>query len=164
MMVLRWTLLLVRLYPSLLFFYLFLTSCIAGSLLLQRATTVENSVYESQGGTTAEYKSKIRSLYVNLKDKNNPSLREGVISGEIPADKLHTLSAEVRPRAGIFHLQLTLFSSKDMASDKRKSEIEKLKAQNFHNSLGAQEPEAETDAFQCSRCKQVNTLSARLGP
>jgi hypothetical protein len=42
-----------------------------------------------------------------------------------------------------------------MASEERKAADNKIKEQNFQSSLGAEEQQAETDAFQCSRCKQV---------
>ncbi|KAK0486567.1 hypothetical protein IW261DRAFT_1416341 [Armillaria novae-zelandiae] len=51
-----------------------------------------------RGTADAEYKGKIRSLFVNLRDKGNPSLREGVISGDVPADKLATMTSEVKIR------------------------------------------------------------------
>jgi len=41
-----------------------------------------------------------------------------------------------------------------MASEERKAEDKKIEEENFHNSLSAAEKQAETDAFQCSRCKQ----------
>jgi hypothetical protein len=42
-----------------------------------------------------------------------------------------------------------------MASEERKQQNNVIKEQNVHNALGAGEPEAETDAFQCGRCKNV---------
>jgi hypothetical protein len=42
-----------------------------------------------------------------------------------------------------------------MASAERKAADQKIVEENFHNSLAAEERQAETDAFQCSRCKQV---------
>lgn len=42
-----------------------------------------------------------------------------------------------------------------MASEERKAADSKIKEQNFQSSLGAGEQQAETDAFQCGRCKQV---------
>src|SRR5882762_4102141 len=45
-----------------------------------------------------------------------------------------------------------------MASEERKAADNKIKEQNFQSSLGAGEQQAETDAFQCSRCKQVGGL------
>lgn len=42
-----------------------------------------------------------------------------------------------------------------MASEERKKADEAIKQQNLHNALGAEEQQAETTAFQCSKCKQV---------
>jgi transcription elongation factor S-II len=42
-----------------------------------------------------------------------------------------------------------------MASDERKAADDKIMAENLHKSLGAQEQGAETEGFQCHRCKQV---------
>ncbi|KAJ6558242.1 transcription elongation factor [Mycena capillaripes] len=99
-------------------------------LIFNKAKAIEAAVFSDMGGSGGSYPTKMRSLYVNLKDKNNPSLREAVASGDIPVDKL------------------------DMASEERKKADEAIKQQNLHDSLGAEEQQAETDAFQCSRCKQ----------
>lgn len=104
--------------------------------ILKRAQGIESAAFSHFEGTTTTYKSKIRSLFVNLKDKNNPGLRESIVSGEIPVEKLPTMSSE------------------EMASEERKAADNKIKEANFFNSLGAEEQQAETDAFQCSRCKQ----------
>ena len=53
---------------------------------------------------------------------------------------------------------LTLFRvdpSQDMASEERKAADAKIEEGNLFLSLGAAEQQAETDAFQCGRCKQV---------
>lgn len=89
--------------------------------------------------TTANYRTKFRSLYLNLKDKSNPRLRQDVVSSVITPEKL------------------TKMSTKEMASDQRKQEDKKLSEANFHQALGSEELAAETDAFQCSRCKQRKT-------
>lgn len=44
---------------------------------------------------------------------------------------------------------------KEMASEERKQVNELLDAKNLFNTLAAAELEAETDAFQCGRCKLV---------
>lgn len=106
-------------------------------LILKRAQALEKAVYKNLGeSTTNDYRQKIRSLFVNLKDKNNPSLRESLISGELSPEKLSTMTSE------------------DMASEERKAEDKRIRDQNFHNSLAAGEQQAETDAFQCGRCKE----------
>ncbi|KAI3598042.1 transcription elongation factor s-ii [Moniliophthora roreri] len=105
-------------------------------LVSKKARDVELAVFNSHGGATAEYRARIRSLFVNLKDKNNPGLRESVVSGLIAADKLAKMSSD------------------EMASEERKAADQKIKQDNFFASLGAEEQQAETDAFQCGRCKQ----------
>jgi hypothetical protein len=49
-----------------------------------------------------------------------------------------------------------------MASEERKQADRALEELNLHKSLGAGEQEAETDAFQCGRCKEVGTESYDL--
>ncbi|THH14289.1 hypothetical protein EW146_g6031 [Bondarzewia mesenterica] len=105
-------------------------------LILSRATAIEDAVLIEYNGTTAQYRTKIRQLFVNLKDKNNPGLRESVVSGDIPAQKFAKMT------------------SQDMASEERKAADQKIKEDNLFHSLGAEEQQAETDAFQCGRCKQ----------
>lgn len=51
-----------------------------------------------------------------------------------------------------------------MASEERKAADNKIKEQNFQKSLGAGEQQAETDAFQCQRCKQVRFNSYPFPP
>lgn len=43
----------------------------------------------------------------------------------------------------------------EMASGERQAANRKIAEDNLFNSLGAAEQQAETDAFQCGRCKQV---------
>ncbi|KAJ7186980.1 transcription elongation factor [Mycena filopes] len=105
-------------------------------LILQKAKDIEKAVFDDFGGITNPYPTKMRSLFVNLKDKNNPSLREAVASGDIPVAKFVKMS------------------SQDMASEERKKADEAIKQQNLHNALGAEEQQAETSAFQCPKCKQ----------
>jgi len=104
--------------------------------ILKRAKGIEANVLLLFDNTNQAYKSKIRSLFVNLKDKNNPGLRENVVSGDISVDRFSKMTSE------------------EMASEERKAADNKIKEQNFQSSLGAEEQQAETDAFQCSRCKQ----------
>jgi transcription elongation factor S-II len=73
---------------------------------------------------------------MNLKDKANPGLRESVVSGDLPAEKFASMS------------------SAEMASEERKAENAKIQQENLFGSLAAGEQEAETEAFQCGRCKQ----------
>lgn len=113
----------------------------ANDLILKQATAIERTVLQDFNQTNKDYKGKIRSLYLNLKDKNNPGLRESIVSGELDVAKFCKMS------------------SQDMASEERKAANKKIDEVNLHNALGAAEKQAETDAFQCGRCKQVKLLS-----
>jgi hypothetical protein len=44
----------------------------------------------------------------------------------------------------------------EMASRERQNANRKIAEENLFNSFGAAEKQAETDAFQCGRCKQVS--------
>ncbi|XP_068647463.1 uncharacterized protein [Aristolochia californica] len=58
------------------------------------ATKIEEELFKLYGGVNKKYKEKGRSLLFNLKDRNNPELRERVMSGEIPPEKLCAMTAE----------------------------------------------------------------------
>ena len=49
-----------------------------------------------------------------------------------------------------------------MASEERQAADNKIKEANFFKSLGAEQQEAETESFQCSRCKQVGIRHSHL--
>lgn len=104
-------------------------------LVLSMSRAVEKSVLELTSGTT-EYKSKIRSLFVNLKDKANPALRASIVDGSLAPEKFAKMT------------------SQEMASAERQAENRKIEEENLFKSLSAAEKQAETEAFQCSRCKQ----------
>lgn len=105
------------------------------------AMEIEQAVYVKIGGGTInnDYRSKVRSLSLNLKDKNNPELRQKVLKGEIQAETLVVMRSE------------------ELASKVLKEQHEALRQQNLHNAKGAEAQEAETDAFQCGKCKQKKT-------
>jgi len=67
----------------------------ANDLIAQRAVAVENAVAGGLGVNSGGYRAKIRSLFVNLKEKSNPGLRESVISGDISATKFAKMTSEV---------------------------------------------------------------------
>lgn len=46
-----------------------------------------------------------------------------------------------------------------MASEERRAADNKIMEDNLFKALGPEEEQAETEAFQCGRCKEVNTLS-----
>lgn len=58
------------------------------------ASEIESELFKLFGGVNKKYKEKGRSLLFNLKDRNNPELRERVMSGEIPPERLCSMTAE----------------------------------------------------------------------
>ena len=68
---------------------------LASERVLSISRAVEKSVLELMGGTTAEYKSKIRSLFVNLKDKANPALRASLVDGSLAPEKFARMTSQV---------------------------------------------------------------------
>lgn len=70
----------------------------ANDLIAQRAVAIEKAVADELGVNSGGYKAKIRSLFVNLKDKNNPSLRESVVSGDVSPIKFANMTSEVCAR------------------------------------------------------------------
>ncbi|KIY66463.1 transcription elongation factor [Cylindrobasidium torrendii FP15055 ss-10] len=101
--------------------------------LLDIAVGIEAKVNE---GESKDYRTRIRQLYVNLKDKKNPTLKTRVVDGTIAPARFATMS------------------SAEMASDERKKEDAKIMDENLFKALSANEQQAETDGFQCGRCKQ----------
>lgn len=129
-------------------------------VMFQRAREVEQATFKliGKGEINSEYRQKMRSLSLNLKDKRNPTLSQGVVAGIIEADKL------------------VLMTPEEMESDEKKAERAALQMQNLFKakaaaaqgesgprlSCRATSPadaaclpsEAETDAFQCGKCHQ----------
>ncbi|MED6180029.1 hypothetical protein PIB30_006519 [Stylosanthes scabra] len=58
------------------------------------ASRIEEELFKLFGGVNKKYKEKGRSLLFNLKDRNNPELREKVMSGDIRPEQLCSMSAE----------------------------------------------------------------------
>jgi transcription elongation factor S-II len=104
--------------------------------ILSCAKAIELVVFEGEQGTTPTYRTKMRSLYMNLKDKSNPMLRKRMVGGEISPQRLYKMSPQ------------------EMASEELKVEIQKLEKQNLFLAQGATEKRATTDRFTCGKCKQ----------
>ncbi|KAI5481728.1 threonyl/alanyl tRNA synthetase, class II-like putative editing domain containing protein [Pseudohyphozyma bogoriensis] len=111
-------------------------------LIFKRARDLEEYVYKQHpppSGTNV-YRQKMRSLFLNLKAANNPALREDVVSGDISVSKLYAMKPE------------------DMASEEQRAINRKLVEENLFKAQGAAPQQAETDAFQCGKCKQRRTM------
>lgn len=61
----------------------------------RKASQIESEVFKLFNSVDKPYKSKITSLYLNLKDKSNPHLREKVINDVISPVEFCNMSATV---------------------------------------------------------------------
>jgi len=70
-------------------------------LILERAEQIEAIVFKDNASeANGPYRTKMRSLVANLKDKNNPGLRGAIVSGELAPAKLCSMSSSVRSSTG----------------------------------------------------------------
>lgn len=98
---------------------------------------MEAAAYANAGSdTNAEYRTKMRSLFQNLKNKSNPTLRKRVLSGEVTPKRFVTMSHD------------------EMKSDERRAADEKLEKENMNNAMVAQVEKSISKEFQCGKCKQ----------
>ncbi|KAI1003032.1 hypothetical protein K3495_g5176 [Podosphaera aphanis] len=108
----------------------------SSNLIILKAMEVEKAAYNTYGGDTPEYRSKLRSLFQNLKAVSNRELAPKVMSGEISPAKFVTLSHD------------------ELKSSHRRQEDEKINKENMKK---AQVPMAEksiSDALKCGKCGQ----------
>lgn len=107
------------------------------SAVLSCAAAVEQAAFKSLGPeTNAAYKAKIRTLFSNLKNKSNPTLRGHVLSGEITAEKLINMSHE------------------ELKSDARREADEKLASVNMREAMVPQVEKSISTSLECSKCRQ----------
>lgn len=107
------------------------------SAILTCAASVEQAAFKSLGPeTNAAYRDKIRTLFSNLKNKSNPTLRAHVLSGEIAADKLINMSHE------------------ELKSDARREADEKLASVNMREAMVPQVEKSISTSLECSKCRQ----------
>jgi transcription elongation factor S-II len=104
--------------------------------VLSKAMAVEAAAFKAYRGETQAYKEKVRSLFQNLKIKNNVDLGRNVMSGAITPEKF------------------VLMTSKQLQSAEQRKVDAELEEENMKK---AQVPMAEksvSDTLECGSCKQ----------
>lgn len=122
----------------------------SSSLILSIAKQIELEVFKLEYSQVNDnYRNKLRTLTMNLRNKKNPDLRDRLLT------------------KNIIPSQFIKMSPNEMAPEALKQEIEKLKKQNLFDAQGATEKRAVTDRFTCGKCKhkkvsyyQMQTRSA----
>ena len=68
---------------------------LASEQILSKARAIESNVYLEFRDINAAYRNKMRRLYLNLKDKHNPRLRESVVSGDLQVARFCNMTVQV---------------------------------------------------------------------
>lgn len=109
----------------------------ASDRILGLAKSLELAVFTNyKKKIDIQYKRRIQTLFLNLKDKKNPDLRRRVIQGEITTDRLATME------------------TKEMASEERRKEDQALEAENMRNSMIPKAQRSISDQLTCGKCGQ----------
>ncbi|KAJ3181075.1 RNA polymerase II elongation factor [Gaertneriomyces sp. JEL0708] len=114
-------------------------SDIDGARILSKAVAIERETFNihSPGPTVSgEYKSRIRSLCFNLKDRSNPGLSQAILESTLAVERFAKMTTE------------------EMASADRRREAEIARKESLNEAVSAADQSATTDMFQCGKCKQ----------
>ena len=116
------------------------------SSVLEVAIAVEKAAFDSFGPeTNAAYSTKNRSLFLNLKNKSNPGLRQRVMDGEITPDRFVNMSND------------------ELKTAERKEKDKELVKENMKDSQVPQAEKSISATLQCGKCgrKQVSYSQAQ---
>ncbi len=123
--------------------------------ILPVARAVEQAAYEVHGrDTSSDYKTKIRSLFQNLKMKGNTALRRDVLEGEIEPKRFVTMSSD------------------DLKSAEKRAQDAALEKENMKQSMTAQEEKAisttyvhpSTSLYTIRRRRSTSARTAKQRP
>lgn len=113
---------------------------VAGKIILSKADAIETSVFKDHGDTVdTKYKTRIRSLVSNLKDRGNSELRKSLLSGSLPPSQFSKMTPE------------------EMMSNDLKKKVEEAIKASIQEATTASDNQSETDMFRCGKCKQRKT-------
>ncbi|KAJ9226432.1 transcriptional regulator family: Transcription factor TFIIS [Paecilomyces variotii] len=105
--------------------------------VLQKAVAVEAATYTYLGPETKEqYRTKIRSLYQNLKNKSNPTLRVRVLTNEVTPDEFVRLSHD------------------ELKSAEQREQERRIQKENMDKAMVAQAERSISTSLQCGKCGQ----------
>ncbi|KAL1985259.1 hypothetical protein VTN96DRAFT_8058 [Rasamsonia emersonii] len=105
--------------------------------VLAKATAVEAAAYNVYGPETKEqYRTKIRSLFQNLKNKSNPQLRMRVLTNEVSPEQFVKMSHE------------------ELKSAERREEDARIQKENMDKAMVAQAERSISTSLQCGKCGQ----------
>ncbi|KAL1960698.1 hypothetical protein VTO42DRAFT_6528 [Malbranchea cinnamomea] len=105
--------------------------------VLEKATAVEAAAYTALGPESKEgYRTKIRSLYQNLRNRSNPGLRVRVLTNEVTPD------------------QFVRMSHDELKSDEQRELERKIQKENMDKAMVAKAEQSINSSLQCGKCGQ----------
>lgn len=114
-----------------------LNSTEAPRAVLQKAVDVEAAAFSAFGPETKEqYRTKIRSLYQNLRNKSNPGLRVRILTSEVAPDKFVRMTHD------------------ELKSDERREEDKRIQKENMDKAMVAKAERSISASLQCGKCGQ----------
>lgn len=114
-----------------------LGSAESAKVVLAKASAVERATYEHLGPESKEeYRTKIRSLFQNLKNKSSTQLRSRVLSGEITPEEFVRMSSD------------------ELRSAERRQADEAIQKKNMNDAMVAQAERSISTSLQCGKCGQ----------
>ncbi|PYI02094.1 transcription elongation factor [Aspergillus sclerotiicarbonarius CBS 121057] len=105
--------------------------------VLAKASSVEAAALSAYGPETKEtYRTKIRSLFQNLKNKSNPSLRIRVLNGDVTPEHFVKMTHD------------------ELRSAEQEERDRKIQKQNMDKAMVAQAERSISTSLQCGKCGQ----------
>ncbi|KAL4923511.1 transcription elongation factor DST1 [Aspergillus undulatus] len=105
--------------------------------VLSKAAAVEAAAYDAFGPETKEpYRTKIRSLFQNLKNKSNPNLRLRVLSNEVAPERFVKMTHD------------------ELRSDEQREKDQRIQKENMDKAMVAQAERSISKSLQCGKCGQ----------
>ena len=111
----------------------------APSHILPIAMSIEQEVFKCHGPDTSQpYKDKIRSLFINLKSRDSPHLRDALLS----------TPQSITPE------RLVKMTPEELKSPEQAARDNELAARNKNNAIVGKDQKAISDILTCPQCKQ----------
>lgn len=106
-------------------------------MILTKAVSVEAAAHNELGPESKEeYRTKMRSLYQNLRNKSNPGLRVRVLTDEVTPEQFVRMTHE------------------ELKSDERREQDRKIEKENMNKAMVAQAELSISKSLQCGKCGQ----------
>lgn len=130
---------------------------------MKAARSVELAAYNAfQPETSTTYKQKMRSLFQNLKIKNNEQLRSDVYSGTISPDKFGKHANNIRSKQHVLTILAVNMSGDDLKSAEKRAADAAMEKENMRVAMTATEQKAISTTYVKSHnpLHGLNTVSS----